>query len=185
MNTWLTADLHLGHQKVAELREYSDTASHDAAIEQAWRRQVRPEDTVYVLGDVSLGNWRQALETMASWPGVKRLIVGNHDRCFPGQRNSGAYQKEYLEVFESVELGAVLRRDGRRIILSHFPYDGDHQRQDREEQWRLRDLGFPLIHGHTHSTGRLSTSKKGTTQICVSREAWGRPVPLGEVAYLF
>lgn len=184
MNTFLVADLHLGHLFVSKLRGYDTVKEHDEAIERTWRRYIRPEDTVYVLGDVAFGDWRQALKDMATWPGTKRLIIGNHDRCYPGNRNASHYQKEFLETFDSVELASLLRKDGKRIMLSHFPYDGDHKHQDREEQWRLRDLGLPLIHGHTHSTRRLSTSKKGTTQICVSWEAWKRPVPLGELVAL-
>lgn len=40
------SDLHLGHNKVAELRGFSTTEDHDAAIIDAWADTVTTRDTV-------------------------------------------------------------------------------------------------------------------------------------------
>jgi calcineurin-like phosphoesterase family protein len=41
-------------------------------------------------------------------------------------------------------------------MLSHFPYKGDHKPGDRYPEWRLRDEGLPLLHGHVHSAFLIS-----------------------------
>jgi calcineurin-like phosphoesterase family protein len=119
--------------------------------------------------------------------GTKHLIVGNHDGCFLQNRNSHSWQHKYLAVFESVQSAArrkVTLEDGRVIefLLSHFPYDGDHTPGDRYEQWRLRDQGLPVLHGHTHVGGVFSQSKNRTLQMHIGVDAWNfTPVSLQQV----
>ncbi|WP_424936696.1 MULTISPECIES: hypothetical protein [Bacteria] len=50
--TFYTSDLHLGHDKVAEIRGFESAAGHDLAILRAWEATVQPADTVYVLRGV-------------------------------------------------------------------------------------------------------------------------------------
>ncbi|WP_248948290.1 HNH endonuclease [Oerskovia enterophila] len=60
--------------------------------------------------------------------------------------------------------------------------DTDGRPVDRHEQYRLRDLGLPLIHGHTHSTKFLTASERGSLQLHVGFDAHRRMVSLEEVA---
>lgn len=64
-------------------------------------------------------------------------------------------------------------------VWKHFPYEGDHTDEERFNQWRLRNYGQPLVHGHTHQTTPVGTTRPN--QVCVSWEAWKRPVKLHEV----
>ena len=69
--------------------------------------------------------------------------------------------------------------NGHAWLMSHYPYDGDHMAEARYDQFRLRDLGRSLFHGHTHSNERLSFSNKGTPQVNVGLDAWDlKPVSL-------
>lgn len=170
--TFVIADTHLGHDLVAGLRGFADPADHDAALEERWRRQVRETDHVWLLGDVAMGDRAAGLARVASWPGIKHLVLGNHDRPHPMHRNAHAHLGPYAEAFATVALAGTLRVPGRTLLLSHFPYDGDHTDEERHSQWRLRDLGRPLLHGHTHADTALTRSELGTPQVCVSLDAW-------------
>lgn len=87
----------------------------------------------------------------------------------------------YFPTFASVQQSARRRIRGREVLLSHFPYQGDHSAEDRHTQWRLRNEGLPLLHGHTHSNlVRLNQDNV----IHVGWDAWHRLVPLPEVADL-
>ena len=55
---------------------------------------------------------------------------------------------------------------------------------DPQTQWRLRDAGNPVLHGHTHSTEKVSFSACGTPQLHVGWDAWGRPVRFHEIVAL-
>lgn len=181
--TLVTSDLHLGHPLMAELRGFSSVDAHDAAVKANWFEVVKPTAHVHILGDVAMGRGKPGLAELASWPGVKHLYLGNHDRAHPSNRQSHNYFRELVDKFESIQLAGELRSSkGTRVLLSHFPYAGDHTDTDRFDQWRLRDLGVPLAHGHTHSNSRLSVSSRGTVQVHVGMDAWNlRPIPIAIV----
>ena len=165
---WFTADTHFGHRLVAGLRGFGNVDDHDAAICEAWVERVAPTDHVWHLGDLTLGKPESALALVATLPGIKHLIVGNHEPCHPMHRQAHKHQRAYMEAFESVQTSARRRVDGRKVLLSHFPYTGDHTEVDRFDQYRLPDKGAILLHGHTHSAIR-----QDGRQIQVGVDAWG------------
>ncbi len=152
---FFTSDTHFLHEMVAGLRGFAATEEHDEAVIVNWNRAVRPDDLVWHLGDVGIGNETRILEQAARLNGRKQLITGNHDSCWPGNRGARSRQRRWMEVFESVQAFARIRIDGRPVLLSHFPYSGDHTAFDRHSQYRLKDRGFWLLHGHTHGRETL------------------------------
>ncbi len=152
---FFSADTHFRHKLVAGHRGFTSSAEHDEAVISRWNQLVRPDDLVWHLGDVGLGSETRVLEQAARLNGRKQLVTGNHDPCWPGHRDARKHQRRWLEVFESVQAFAKVRLDGRMVLLSHMPYEGDHVGEDRHTQFRLRDEGAWLLHGHTHLANRL------------------------------
>lgn len=176
------ADLHLGHEYVAKLRGYENAEAHDQAIIEAWTEAVSPRDTIWILGDLAASSPARALSIIRQLPGTKHLIAGNHDRCHPMHRDAHRQQHKYLEVFASVQPFARQRINGTEYMLSHFPYEGDHaDRTDRYQQYRLRDMGTPLIHGHVHDEWRISRTEDYTRQINVGYDHWPKPATQAEI----
>jgi len=182
-----TSDLHLGHQKVAEYRGFASTDEHDAAVIQSWHEHATDADIVYVLGDLTMGRSREveerALDILASMPGRKRLIPGNHDSVHP--LSSASLDRDWMlrwyAVFESIQPLAVRKVGKQRLMLCHLPYDedgGDHTDQNRHREWRPHDIGLPLVHGHTHLRDQRL---HGGRQVHVGWDAWRRPVSESEV----
>ncbi|WP_062979877.1 metallophosphoesterase [Nocardia flavorosea] len=178
---WFCSDLHVGgHKLVAGLRGFGEnTDAHDAELARRWDAVVRPDDQVWVLGDVigRRGHEEAGLAWIAARPGVKHLIAGNHDDVHP--LHSGAYKAlpQWLTVFATVQQSAVRKFAGQRVLLSHFPYageGGDHTEVIRYPEWRFPDVGRWLLHGHTHS----SVKQRGR-ELHVGVDAHGlAPVPL-------
>lgn len=189
--TLFTGDLHLGHRMVAGLRGFEDPAEHDDELAARWDAVVRPGDRVWLLGDITLGKPEIALAWVRERPGIKHLIVGNHDAIHPMHRDSHKrlIKENWGSTFASIQMAARRRIEGREVLLSHFPYpaagDGEGRSpsgEGRHNQWRLPDCGLPLIHGHTHSSGRLGTDGRS---VHVGLDAWGlAPVSLVQVAEL-
>lgn len=155
MSVLYTSDLHFDHQYVAETRGFTSTTEHDDAVCDNWVSQVRKRDTVWVLGDLGIASGRARVEAVlariASLPGTKHLVSGNHDQCHPMHRDSHNWQRTYLSAFDSVQPFARQKIAGESVMLSHFPYTADRGGEERCGQYRLRDEGLPLLHGHTHS----------------------------------
>ncbi|WDS52173.1 metallophosphoesterase [Microbacterium phage UtzChips] len=189
--TFYTSDLHLGHERVAAIRGFSDPWAHDAAITSAWLETVEPHDTVYVLGDLAVGGWRRALDIVRELPGTKHLVAGNHDGVHPMHRRTYASRMpEYLRAFATVSPFLRRRIGGHNVLLSHFPYaeygEGPHRggaEKSRHDQFRLPDFGLPILHGHTHQPER-SHVEESSDGVSLSRgvhvgvDAWGlAPAP--------
>ena len=182
MGLFFTSDLHIGHSMLAELRGFDSVAKHDAVVLANLRKIGKGHD-IFILGDIvfgpdKVGGIARILESLAG--NKVHLILGNHDRGHPcnpnGYRHLGLY-----EGFTSVQTAAQVRG----MMLSHFPYNGDHTREQRFDQWRLRDCGLTLLHGHTHSCEKVSYSPSTTVQVNVALEAWDmRPASLGDVQAL-
>lgn len=178
-NIWFTSDLHLGHHVVAQHRGFETTHGHDVAIQTNWLRVVKPDDQVWILGDLAVSQPGYALDCLKSWPGVKHLIAGNHDAVHPMHRQAARHQRAYLEIFDSVQAFARRRINGHDVLLSHFPYTADRG-EIRYPQYRLPDLGDWLLHGHTHGTER-----RHGREIHIGLDAWNlAPVDINTVTAL-
>ncbi|MDT8915809.1 metallophosphoesterase family protein [Amycolatopsis sp. PS_44_ISF1] len=181
MTVHFTSDLHIGHRRVAEIRGFSSAHEHDEHLAASWRAVVKPADQVWVLGDIAASSPTRALEVLADLPGEKHLIFGNHDTAHPMNRDAHRHLRTYLEVFASAASAARRRINGREVVLSHFPYRRDRG-PARHQQWRLRDEGLWLLHGHTHGPETLTY---GEREIHVGLDAWAlKPVALETIADL-
>lgn len=181
MTVFFTSDLHFGHRKCAEFRGFDDVAEHDLTLIERWIDTVGPDDEVWVLGDLAASSPTHALAILAELPGRKHLISGNHDKTHPMFRDAHKHLRAYMEVFDSVASAARRRINGREVLLSHFPYRRDRG-EARHLQWRLRDEGLWLLHGHTHGAETLSPLIR---EVHVGVDAWQMtPVSLETVGVL-
>ncbi len=116
----ITADPHLFHPLVAELRGFASVAEHNEAICQGIIERVGVRDQLWILGDIALGRWEEALDLLGTLAGTKHLIAGNHDKVHPMHRNAHRFQRRYLDVFECVAVRAARggRAAGADVALS-------------------------------------------------------------------
>lgn len=177
-SVFFTSDLHLGHRKVAEHRGFESIEAHDETIAHNWASTVEPGDLVYVLGDIAVSNPEHALRILSSLPGRKRLIWGNHDQGHPMYRDAWLKANKYHLAFEGMAQSARVKVDGIEVLLSHFPYTRDRA-ETRFMQWRLPDLGLPLLHGHTHGPETLTLTGGGRIEVHVGLDAW-RMLPVAD-----
>jgi calcineurin-like phosphoesterase family protein len=188
MSLFLTSDLHLGHANIIAYtgRPFDSVDDMNEGLIDAWNETVAPSDSVWVLGDVCMGNIDRSLALVRRLHGTLHLLSGNHDRTF--RRHDGRVDKRSAEWdrayrragFVSIDNGTVTIDIGLRepILACHFPYSGDSQGIDRYPEQRPVDDGHPLLHGHTHGAWR-----QNGLMIDVGVDAWaGRPVHADELA---
>lgn len=174
------ADLHLGHAKAAELRGFASVREHDTHI-LSQLAGLDPWDTLWVLGDISSGkpeDERIALALLDQMVSAEmHLIAGNHDSVSSIHRGGFKKQREWLEVFDSVQQFGRVRINGASVMMSHYPYarsgDGPGRPGSRYNEYRLPDAGLPLIHGHTHHTEPHMPGTSG----CAPRQSDGGFLP--------
>lgn len=192
---FFTSDQHFFHRNILEKTSRGDRFGDVEAMNEhfvhRWNATVGDGDFVWVLGDFDMGGKQSALELVSRLNGRKGLVVGNHDGCFAGLRKSTdtlvRRTRDYVVAgfdvvtpFAFVGVQAAKNAPSVWFNLSHFPYDGDgfdadrgENKPDRFGQFRLRDEGVPLLHGHTHRPDqRVHVSDAGTFQLHVGVDAW-------------
>lgn len=178
---FFTSDTHFNHRAMIEKAWRPMFSSVDEMNEEIianWNLAVRPDDTVWHLGDFAMGNDVAARSLVALLNGHKHLVTGNHDHAWSANRDSAKYQRLWLDAgFESVQAFARRKIEGHSVMLSHFPYEGDHLDEARFDEYRLRDAGKYLIHGHVHESWKVNGR-----QINVGVDVWNfHPVELTQI----
>lgn len=141
-------------------------------IIRRWNDAVRPEDDVFILGDLALGKIDVSLGLVEQLVGNKYLVPGNHDRCWSGNKKI-----REVDVSRYTDVGiTILGEDIDYQIwrLCHFPYEGDSHDEDRYVKHRPtpRFDNEWLLHGHVHEKWKVNGN-----QINVGVDVWDyRPV---------
>lgn len=114
---WLTSDLHFNHVNILKYepvsRPYETLEEMNEVIIKNWNDRVKPEDTVYVLGDMVMGQLDAGRECLKRLSGKIVLIRGNHD----SPKRIEMYKEMGIEVHDIY----YLPYKGRYFILCHFP----------------------------------------------------------------
>ena len=115
MTKWYTADPHFYHANIiAHCHRPFETveAMNEALIENF--ACVGPKDELWIIGDFAFGPGARipgaAEAVFARLPGIKHLVVGNHDHA----------QVKSLP-WASVSNLAEIRDDGQHLTLCHYP----------------------------------------------------------------
>ena len=154
MATFFTSDTHFGDHRVLNIhrRPYGSVGEMDADLIRRWNAVVSPGDEIWHLGDFARTTGL-ATGLLAQLNGRKHLIVGNNDPS-----------PDTAHGWESVQSYAEIERQGRFLVLCHYPF----------RSWNRQHRGALNLHGHSH--GRL---KPLTRQTDVGVDVWGfAPVAL-------
>lgn len=191
---YFSSDQHYWHNNVIRYcaRPYASVEEMNEDMVLKWNTIVRPEDTVYVLGDFSLAF--RAVETFPQrLMGNKILVPGNHDFCHSYHKKSRTpenrekwIQKYRDHGFTVLAEQVTLDLEGLGTVnMCHHPYAGPYELEgggDKYEKWRPVDDGKILLCGHVHEKWQTRKSPKGTLMINVGVDQHGfAPVSLEQI----
>ncbi len=106
MSLFAIGDLHLSFGVDKPMDIFKGWENHEEILKENWLRDIKPEDTVVLAGDISWGmNFSQSLEDFRfihSLTGKKIIIKGNHDYWW----NSMTKMKNFLSEnsFDDIEI---------------------------------------------------------------------------------
>lgn len=142
MDRWFISDTHFGHANALKFTRYDGTPLRpgfscveemDEHMIKCWNSVVKPQDTVYHLGDVVIK--RSNLVTLSRLQGRKILIRGNHDIF---------RTEDFLPYFD--EIHGVRVFSAEKFVCTHVPIH-----PDCIERWRLN------VHGHLHANNIMKS----------------------------
>ena len=175
MAIWITSDLHFSHEKdfIYGPRGFKSAQEMNETIISVWNRLVRPDDDVYVLGDMFVGGTKTPIEVAQNLIGSLRgrihIVRGNHDT----ETKLAAYKK----CRNVVEIENAIFLDYRKyhFYLSHFPTITYTWSSKKKE---LSRMSINLC-GHVHTKDPFFDFDKGPIFHC-EWDTLGRPWMLDE-----
>jgi calcineurin-like phosphoesterase family protein len=102
--------------------------------------------------------------------GKKFQVPGNHDHNGPWNKSAPHWWPIYAKFFTILPYITQVKLGEHRVDLCHFPHTGDHTEEERFLQWRPKDSGRWLLHGHSH--GALGSVRPATREIDVGVDCW-------------
>lgn len=149
---YFTSDLHINHDQpfIYEARGFNNIIDHDTALLKNWNDIIQPEDTVYILGDLCLGNneseWNRIFYNLK---GKKYFIRGNHDT----DRRVIMFERDY-HIYNCGYANILKHSKKYHFYLSHYPTYTANYDDDKK---------YPLINlaGHCHTKNKFSDMNKG------------------------
>lgn len=153
MTRWLTADEHYRHKNIIRFcgRPFVSVGHMEAELILRHNLVVGDDDDVFHLGDFSMDE-RIVTDILAKLHGRHHLIAGNHDACHPCHKRHAREARRYLDAgFVTVQTFMTLDIEGfGSVDACHLPYSGDHKEKERYIEFRPKDEGRFLLHGHVH-----------------------------------
>lgn len=142
---WLTSDWHFGHDRefVWKARGFNSVEEMNEYIINAHNAVIQPEDEVYVLGDLMLGDSEKGIECIKRMNGKLHVVRGNHD--------TDARWKMYAELSNVVEQSnaIILKYNKHHFYMSHYPTLTGNLEKESLKQMTLN------LYGHTHQTSNF------------------------------
>ena len=182
---FFTSDHHFDHTNIIKYcsRPFQSVDEMNEVMVKRWNEVVGVRDTVYYLGDFSLG--KGSIEKFVPrLNGEKYLIMGNHDACHPcNKKKAEMAVKLYEEVgFKMLGLESAIEIGGTEARLHHMPYQSSapsegYAKEPKHLKYRPVDDGRWLLHGHIHE--KWQSKEK---MINVGVDVWGfYPVPIAAI----
>lgn len=158
---YYTSDHHFFHNNIIKYQNrpyYSVEEMNDDYINK-WNSVIKPNDTIYYLGDFALGGARwERVKIFDSLKGIKHLIRGNHDDS-----------KTLKLGWESIQDYKEIKDGGDWVILFHYPL----------RSWHWKEAGAYHLFGHTH--GKMDVYGN-SIDVGVDYPFWrGQPISLESI----
>lgn len=131
-NKWVISDTHFWHKRIIDYcaRPFVSVEQMNDELVRRWNCKIKTKDTVYHLGDFSMGDKDMVSAMVSRLNGYKILVLGNHDR----KSISWWERVGFDEVYKS-----PLTVDD--YIFSHYPLPQSQTMFSRKVN----------VHGHLHS----------------------------------
>lgn len=154
---YITSDWHFNHDRdfIYQPRGFSSVGEMNEEIIAKHNEIVKPEDDVYVLGDLMLGCNEVGLRCIKNLKGNIHVIRGNHD--------TNARMDLYNNCYNIVEIteGKFLNYKDYHFYLSHYPCLTDNCDKDSPLKRRMINLC-----GHKHTQNAFEDFDKGLIYHC-------------------
>lgn len=143
MTYWFTSDTHFGHKNIIRYsnRPFASVPEMDEALIESWNSRVKPDDTIFHLGDFAFATIERVEEILSRLNGRKQFIHGNHDKTLLGNKRVLHEYFEWNGPYKEIKVSSGGSGE-QFIVLCHYPI----------LTWNKGHHGAWMLHGHCHGT---------------------------------
>lgn len=173
MTLHFISDTHFGHKNIIKYsnRPFNSVEDMNEALIDNWNAVVKPEDTVYHLGDFAFLPYDQLKTVARRLNGTKHFIMGNHDKEIAKNKRDLIGSR----VFNSIQDYYELKHEGHHMVLFHFG----------QRVWNKSHHGSIHLYGHSHGSLPPHGKSVDVGVDCKEITSEYRPVSFDEVvAYM-
>lgn len=154
---WFTSDHHFGHKNIIKYcnRPYSSIEEMNDSLISNWNSKVKKNDTIYYLGDFTLGN--SATKYYDLLNGSISFLPGGHDHRWLSHEVGfdGVLDAKHRVTPALLILTGLIKANLKQpITMCHYPL----------LSWEQSHYGSIHLHGHSHGTLGIITNS-GDTRI--------------------
>ena len=152
---WITSDLHGGHSNLvygcsqwsdkSGCRNFQTIEDHDATILQNINEAVAPEDTLWILGDFSVGSQSMGLTKEEAYIKYRNLIRCKDIKYIIGNHSLKKRTLRELGIFSEVHDYYELKYKKSFICMSHYQF----------HTWNQMSKKSYMLFGHSHSNPKI------------------------------
>ena len=144
MQTYFTSDHHFDHKNIIQYsnRPFKNVDEMNLTMVEKWNSIVTDNDTVYHLGDFTLGDIRHFTKWVSQLNGNIKILPGSHDHLW--LKDFVASNKvQVILPLESVEFSEIMNgKYPQVIVLCHYSM----------QVWDRSHYGSWHLFGHSHGT---------------------------------
>lgn len=161
MNIWFSSDCHFQHTNLLNLtpetRPFKTIEEMDNTLINNWNSLVKPEDTIYHLGDFA---WNCHKSLISRLKGNIIFVLGNHDKVLK-------------QIYPNIPSILDITVNKQPIVLCHYAM----------RVWNKSHHGSWHLYGHSHG-GLPDDLETWSTDVGMDR--WGlKPVSFNQLQELF
>ena len=143
MSIWFTSDTHFGHANIIKYcdRPYTSLSEMDESLIENWNKVVRPNDSIYHLGDFTRGGQEEAMAYFSRLNGRIFVVPGGHDKQWMSKGeyiSKSGHPVEILSPLETIKMSILGR--SHLIVLCHYSM----------RVWDRSHYGSWHLYGHSH-----------------------------------
>lgn len=157
---FLTSDEHFSHSQIVRgtstwedksgCRNFQTVQEHDSTILENINSVVRPEDTLWCLGDFSVGSRSIGLSKEEAYIKYRSQIRCQDVKYIIGNHSLNKRRLRELGIFSEVHDYYELKYKKEMICLMHYPIDS----------WNEMSKSSYMFHGHIHSNPRKTVGRR-------------------------
>lgn len=141
-NTHFTSDVHFGHNNIIKFcnRPFSSVEEMNEQLIERWNNVVKPNDTVWSLGDFAFLPYEQTKQIIKRLNGNLHMVLGNHCQKIAQNRKELISSGLVKEIHDYKEISVQTSAGKQKICLFHYA----------QRAWNGSHYGSWQLFGHTH-----------------------------------